>query len=484
MSVVQTVVGWGVTAYSLVVSTRGAGDSSASSGPESSDTATQALASEDERGNQDGQVDSLAESLAKVTVGDSKASEDGPEQEITSVNSDPRINHDHTTPEDKSANKEPHDPSTILAETELAPPNVESNLLQTDQVESSLTTASAREHKTTVDPTQQGAGIVQAETEPDDKSASKTSTPELPQEHASHIKSEPADDQSVSIKSIDDDQDIVASKDPKSDGNDEGRLTNEISAQDGKCVSPSTPTPCESRGTPKPAVKVLLRNVDLDSSREAGAPPTSTTSGSQPQEPQWLPANQAIKPEDPQATLKQQRENTTKPIQTECGDADAGQEEPDHLTPKAPTPGLPKAPEQGGGIDSLVGDLDRIKLEDSSDCEDAIQPKQAEEREAQRSPKIITRDPGQVKLEGSVPPTPCDKGDKCRYYFCPWIDWYYVDDSHNAYYEDGTLLHDQLFAIHSDQFAIDQIPYYFYENGLWSQAPDGSFYPIQTRREK
>ncbi|CUA74734.1 hypothetical protein RSOLAG22IIIB_11449 [Rhizoctonia solani] len=71
-----------------------------------------------------------------------------------------------------------------------------------------------------------------------------------------------------------------------------------------------------------------------------------------------------------------------------------------------------------------------------------------------------------------------------RYYFCSWIDWYYVDDSHNAYYEDGTLLHDALFAIHSDQFAIDQIPYYFYENGLWSQDPDGSFYLVRTWYQK
>ncbi|CUA74062.1 hypothetical protein RSOLAG22IIIB_10938 [Rhizoctonia solani] len=262
----------------------------------------------------------------------------------------------------------------------LSSPNVESNLLQTGQVESSLTTASTQDHETDADPKQQGGGIVQAEAEPDEKSASKTSIPELSQEHASHIKSEPTDDQSVSIKSIDDDQDIVASKDPKSDGNDEGRLTNETSAQDAKCASPSTPTPCESRGTPKPAVKVLLRDVDLDSSREAGAPPTSTTSGSQPQEPQSLPGNRAIKPEDPQATSKQQRENTTKPIQTECGGAGGGQEEPDHLTPKAPIPGLPNTAGQSGDVESLVGDLDGIKLEDSSNLEDAIQRKQAKEK--------------------------------------------------------------------------------------------------------
>ncbi|CUA74733.1 Histone-lysine N-methyltransferase SETD1B [Rhizoctonia solani] len=490
MSVVQTFVGWGVTAYSLVVSTRGAGDSSASSNPEYSDAATRALASAGEGG---GQMGSLAGSLAKVNVEDSRTSEGGTEREITNVNSDRQIEHDHTTPKDKSANKEPNskrDPSTILAETELAPPNVESNLLQTDQVESSLTTASAREHKTTVDPTQQGAGIVQAETEPDDKSASKTSTPELPQEHASHIKSEPADDQSVSIKSIDDHQDIVASKDPKPDGNNEGRPENEKLAP---CASPSTPTSSESGGTPKPEVKILPLDVDSSSSREeAGVPPTSTISGSQPQEPQSLPANQAIQTEDLQATSKQQHENTTKPIQSEHGGADPGQGEPDHVTPKAPRPVLPEVTEQGEDVDSLVGDLDRVKLDDSNDSEDAIQCKRAEEKEVQRSPKIITNHSGQVKSEvsnnRSVPSTPCDKGDQCRYYFCPWINWYYVDDSQNAYKEDGTLLHDALFAIHSDElgpyFPIDQIPYRFYNNRLVFQAPDGLLYPVQTRHEK
>ncbi|CAE6408067.1 unnamed protein product [Rhizoctonia solani] len=414
MSVVQTVVGWGVTAYSLVLSTRGSGDSSANCGPEYSDTATRALAGAGEQGNQVGQMDSLADSLAKAAIGDSKASKDGTEREITSVNSDPQIGHDHTTPEDKSANKEPvtnskRNPSTILAETEVGSPNVESNLLQKGQVESSLTTASTQEHETDADPTQQGGRIVQAEAEPDEKSASKTSIPELLRKHASQIKSEPTDDQSASIKSADDDQgrlfrydtldstlklgpDIVASKDTKSDGNDEKRLANETSVPDAKCASPPTPTSCESRGTPKPAVKVLLRNVDLDSSREPGVPPTSTTSGSKPQEPQ-PPRSNSVKT---QPSLSKQ--------------SAVGLEEPDHLTPKAPTPGLHNTGGQSGDVDSLVGDLDGIKLEDSSNLEDAIQRKQAKEKEAQRSPKI---DPDWVKPKvsdnWSVPPTPCDK---------------------------------------------------------------------------
>ncbi|CUA74063.1 Chromodomain-helicase-DNA-binding protein 1 [Rhizoctonia solani] len=140
-----------------------------------------------------------------------------------------------------------------------------------------------------------------------------------------------------------------------------------------------------------------------------------------------------------------------------------------------------KQPTTKTDVKSPVNGPNRVKVEDSSDSGDAIQRKRAEEKEAQRPPKIITNNREWVKSEGSGP---CGKGQSDRYYFCSWADWYYVDDSQNAYYEDGTLLHDALFAIHSDQFAIDQISYCFYDNRLLSQAPDGLFYPVQTRHEK
>ncbi|CAE6408083.1 unnamed protein product [Rhizoctonia solani] len=90
MSVVQNFVGWGITTTS--VDSRRSANPSARFNPKYSDAATRALAGGGGGGNQDREVDSLVDSLAKVTVGDSEASGDSAEREITGAHSD-RHNH-------------------------------------------------------------------------------------------------------------------------------------------------------------------------------------------------------------------------------------------------------------------------------------------------------------------------------------------------------------------------------------------------------
>ncbi|CAE6435610.1 unnamed protein product [Rhizoctonia solani] len=161
-------------------------------------------------------------------------------------------------------------------------------------------------------------------------------------------------------------------------------------------------------------------------------------------------------------------------------------------TAKAATRVLPRATEQSDDVDSLVGIFDRVKVDNGSDSEDSVQHNQVEEKESQQSPKVITNDRGQLKLEGSgnwsVPPTPYDKGEGDRYYFCSGNNWYCFDEFQNVYFEDGTLLHDASFTTPSQElgphFYIDHTSFYFYENKLLSEAADGLFYPLQTWHQK
>ncbi|EUC60481.1 hypothetical protein RSOL_348290 [Rhizoctonia solani AG-3 Rhs1AP] len=259
-----------------------------------------------------------------------------------------------------------------------------------------------------------------------------------------------------------------------------------VQRQGAECVSPAS---ASDNGDSSPRTE-----DDFKSSLSEKDQVKASSTGCQPQGPQPSKYHPTTPKQDREPTVDLV-ESASDGIAAAQPGAHSSQEGSDHLTPKATPLALPNVEEdeQDGTVHCIIDGLGHITLEGTQNPADDIKPKLEQEKRVQ-PPSLRIDHEGQAETEepegsgtsGSVPQTPCSRGDQNYHHFRTSSGWHCFDDYRNVYAEDGTLVHDASFELDGSDpnFYIHEVPYWMSPNGLSSIDADIKIYCVRTWTNK